>query len=95
MSPSLGIAPSATTTIGAYADLEAGGDPLADLVEVEPLLGDEDDVGSPGQPGVEGDPARMTAHHLTTRTRIWDSAVVWSRSMASVAMVTAVSKPKV
>ncbi len=31
----------------------------------------------------------------TTSTRWWDSAVVWSRSMASVAMLTAVSKPKV
>ena len=31
----------------------------------------------------------------TTRTRWWDSAVVCSRSMASVAMFTAVSKPKV
>ena len=31
----------------------------------------------------------------TTRTRWWDSAVVCSRSMASVAMLTAVSKPKV
>ena len=31
----------------------------------------------------------------TTRTRMCDSAVVWSRSMASVAMPTAVSKPKV
>ena len=28
-------------------------------------------------------------------TRLWDSAVVCSRSMASVAMLTAVSKPKV
>ena len=31
----------------------------------------------------------------TTRTRWWDSAVVCSRSIASVAMLTAVSKPKV
>ena len=31
----------------------------------------------------------------TTSTRWWDSAVVCSRSMASVAMLTAVSKPKV
>ena len=30
-----------------------------------------------------------------TMTRLWASAVEWSRSMASVAMVTAVSKPKV
>jgi len=31
----------------------------------------------------------------TTITRLCDSAVVWSRSIASVAIVTAVSKPKV
>ena len=31
----------------------------------------------------------------TTSTRMCDSAVVCSRSMASVAMLTAVSKPKV
>ena len=31
----------------------------------------------------------------TTRARWWDSAVVCSRSIASVAMETAVSKPKV
>ena len=31
----------------------------------------------------------------TTMTRLCDSAVVWSRSIASVAIVTAVSKPKV
>ena len=31
----------------------------------------------------------------TTITRSWDSAVVWRRSMASVAIWTAVSKPKV
>ena len=31
----------------------------------------------------------------TTRARWWESAVVRSRSMASVAMETAVSKPKV
>ena len=31
----------------------------------------------------------------TTITRWWDSAVVWSRSMASTAICTAVSKPKV
>ena len=31
----------------------------------------------------------------TTMTRSWDSAVVWSRSMASVAICTAVSKPNV
>ena len=30
-----------------------------------------------------------------TMTRLWASAVEWSRSMASVAMVTAVSNPKV
>ena len=31
----------------------------------------------------------------TTMTRLCDSAVVWSRSIASVAMKTAVSKPNV
>ncbi len=31
----------------------------------------------------------------TTITRLWDSAVVWMRSIASVQIATAVSKPKV
>ena len=31
----------------------------------------------------------------TTMTRLWDSAVVWSRSIASVQIETAVSKPNV
>ncbi|CAM5292879.1 hypothetical protein SVIOM74S_10103 [Streptomyces violarus] len=94
MSPSLGMAPSATTTIGAYG-LEAGGRPGADLLGVEAPLGDEDDVGAEAEAGVDGDPARGPADHLQTRTRMCDSAVVCSRSMASVAMQTAVSKPKV
>src|SRR5690606_18417936 len=44
--------------------LEAGGHPGADLVDVEGLLGDEDDVGAAGQSGVQGDPSGVTAHHL-------------------------------
>ena len=44
--------------------LEAASDQLADLLEVEGLLRDQDDVGAAGEPGVEGDPAGVTAHHL-------------------------------
>ncbi len=40
-------------------------------------------------------PACRPMTSTTTSTRIWDSAVVCSRSMASVATVTAVLKPKV
>lgn len=43
---------------------EARGDPGADLIDVEALLGDEDDVGAAGQPRVQRDPPRVPAHHL-------------------------------
>ena len=42
----------------------AAPDQLADLVEVERLLGDQDHVGAAGEPGVERDPAGVAAHHL-------------------------------
>ncbi len=58
---------------------EARGHPGADLVDVEALLGDEDDVGAAGEAGVEGDPAGVPAHHLARRgracaTRRWCAA---------------------
>ena len=46
------------------AGLEAAPDQLADLLEVERLLRDQDHVGAAGEPGVEGDPAGVAAHHL-------------------------------
>ena len=46
------------------AALVAVRDAVADLVDVERLLGDEDDVGAAGEPGVRRDPARVPAHHL-------------------------------
>src|SRR5437762_2918651 len=39
-------------------------DPLADVVDVEGLLGDQDDVGATGHAGVGGDPAGVAAHDL-------------------------------
>ena len=44
--------------------LEALLDERADGLDVERLLGDEDDVGAAGEAGVQGDPARVAAHHL-------------------------------
>ena len=62
--PPFGWAPSETTTIGAKRASSRLADQLADLLEVEGLLGDEDDVGAAGEAGVEGDPAGVAAHHL-------------------------------
>ncbi len=44
--------------------LEAGLDPVADLLDVVLLLGDEDDVGAAGDAGVQRDPASVPAHDL-------------------------------
>ena len=42
----------------------AARDALADLVDVERALGDEDDIGAARDPRVRGDPARVAAHDL-------------------------------
>ena len=42
----------------------AAADELADPLDVEGLLRDQDQVGAAGEPGVEGDPAGVAAHHL-------------------------------
>ena len=39
-------------------------DPAGDLVDVERLLGDQDDVGAAGHAGVQRDPAGVPAHDL-------------------------------
>ncbi|CAB4851611.1 unannotated protein [freshwater metagenome] len=44
--------------------LEPGLDPPDHLVEIERLLGDQDDVGSGGEPRVQCDPAGVAPHHL-------------------------------
>ena len=75
--------------------LEAVLDVLADLLDLEWLLGDEDDVGAAGHPGVQRDPAGVPPITSTISARWWLSAVVCRRSMASIAMFTAVSKPNV
>ena len=76
--------------------LEAGLDPADDLVEVERLLGDEDARSRrrtmPACSAIQPAWRPMTS---TTSTRWCDSAVVCSRSIASEAMLTAVSKPNV
>jgi hypothetical protein len=42
----------------------AAADQAAHLVDVEGLLGDEDHVASPGEPGMKGDPACVAPHDL-------------------------------
>ena len=42
----------------------AAADELADALDVEGLLRDQDQVGAAGEPGMEGDPAGVAAHHL-------------------------------
>ena len=59
------------------------------------LLGDQDDVGATGQPACRAIQPAWRPITSTTSTRWWDSAVVCSRSIASIAMLTAVSKPNV
>jgi hypothetical protein len=44
--------------------LEARRDQVADLLDVERHLGDQDDVRAAGHPGVQRDPARVPPHHL-------------------------------
>ena len=39
-------------------------DQLADVIDVEGALWDQDDVGAAREPGLERDPARVAAHHL-------------------------------
>ena len=62
--PPTGCAPSATTMIGAKWLAKRRPTQLADRVDVELALGDQDHVGAAGEPGVEGDPAGVAAHHL-------------------------------
>ena len=63
--PSIGVAPSETTTIEKVrAARVAAPQLLADLLDVEGALGDEDRVGAAGDPGVGRDPAGVAAHHL-------------------------------
>ena len=66
----------------------------ADLVEVERALGDQDRVGaarrSPTSSAIHPALRPITS---TTMRRSWLSAVVWSRSIASVATCTAVANP--
>lgn len=52
-------------------------------------------AGAGGHAGVQCDPAHVASITSATMQRWWDSPVVRIRSMASVAMDTAVSKPKV
>ena len=61
--PPSGIAPSATTRIGAYCCSNRL-DVLADAVDAELLLGDQDHVGPVGDAGVKRDPAGMSSYHL-------------------------------
>ena len=63
--PSTGVAPSATTTIEKFAPRSwRCVIRVADLVDVEGRLGDEDHVGAAREPRVGRDPTRVAAHHL-------------------------------
>ena len=75
--------------------LEALLDVAGDLVDVELALRQQDHVGAAGEAGVQRDPAGVPAHHLDDQRAVVVSAVVCSRSIASIAMLTAVSKPNV
>ena len=77
------------------ASLAAPADGLGDALHVVGDLGDEDHVGAAGEsaPSVS-QPARWPMIS-TTMMRWWLCAVLCRRSMASVAMPSAVSKPKV
>ena len=50
--------------------LVTAADQPADLVDVERLLGDEDDVGPARQPRVQGDPAGVPSHHLDDQVAV-------------------------
>lgn len=49
-------------------------------------LRDEDDVRATGDTGIEGEPPALLPISSTTMHRLWLPAVVWTRSMASVAI---------
>ncbi len=68
-------------------------DQLADLLYAHRDLGDEDHVGAGGRPAVTAIQPLSRPITSTTMTRLCDSAVVCSRSIASAAIATAVSKP--
>ena len=63
---------------------------LADLLDVEWPLWNEDRVGARSHPGVGSNPAGVASITSTTITRLCDSAVVCRRSIASVTICTAV-----
>ena len=62
--PPIGRAPSATTMIGAKWLAKRRPTSSADRVDVELALRDQDRVGAAGEARVDGDPARVAAHHL-------------------------------
>ena len=93
--PPCGCAPSATTTIGAKLALEAAADQLADPLEVEGRSGMRITLAPPASPAWKAIQPAWRPITSTISTRWWLSAVVCRRSIASIAMLTAVSKPKV
>jgi hypothetical protein len=65
MPPSPGLGPLCDHhDAEAGAERVAGADGLRHLLDVVGNLGDEHDVGPAADPGVEGDPAGVAAHHL-------------------------------
>ena len=74
---------------------EAPPDQLADPLDVELRSGIRITLAPPARPAWKAIQPAWRPITSTISTRWWLSAVVCSRSIASIAMLTAVSKPKV
>ena len=92
---SAGTAPSETTMIGAYWLLKRVSTRSQTSAMSKGCSGISTMLAPPAMPACSAIQPACRPITSTTRTRWCDSAVVCSRSIASVAMLTAVSKPKV
>ncbi len=93
--PSLGIAPSETTMIGAYCVSNRFLTCSQTASMSNGCSGMSTVLAPPAMPACSAIQPACRPITSTTSTRWCDSAVVCRRSIASVAMLTAVSKPKV
>ena len=93
--PSFGIAPSETTMIGEYCVSKRFLTCSHTASMSKGCSGMSTALAPPAMPAWRAIQPAWRPITSTTSTRWWDSAVVCRRSMASIAMLTAVSKPKV
>ena len=93
--PSLGTAPSETTMIGEYCVSKRFLTCSQTASMSKGCSGISTALAPPAMPAWRAIQPAWRPITSTTSTRWWDSAVVCRRSMASIAMLTAVSKPKV